>query len=109
MRVHFAQSGGLAGLVRECTLDTASLDATAAARLEKLVQESGLAAARPARSRRGRDLRSYEVTIEDGGKTLRVALDDHSVPEPARPLIAHLRRLAGPASRQGSGVPIDER
>ena len=99
MRVHFVQSGGFAGLVRECTLDTASLDASSAARLEELVQESGLRAAKPARSRRGRDLRSYQVTIEDGGKAFTVAFDDQTVPEAARPLLAHLRKLAGPASR----------
>lgn len=99
MRVRFVQSGGFAGLVKECVLDTATLDASGAAQLETLVRESGLHPAKPARSRRGRDLRTYEVTIEEGGKAFTVAFDDETVPEAAKPLLAHLRKQVGPAPR----------
>ena len=45
MRVQFTQSGGSVGAIRECTLDTSSIDANEATTLEPLVKYADIVGA----------------------------------------------------------------
>jgi hypothetical protein len=40
----------------------------------------------------GRDLRLYEIRVENGAKIVAVTFDDRTLPERARPLVSFLRR-----------------
>ena len=102
MRVRFRQSGGVAGVVRGCELDSASLPPDEARELESLVRASGLAASHGRRSSGGRDLRSYEIIVESDDGRVEFTFDDATLPERARPLLSFLRRNAGPRERGGT-------
>ena len=97
MFVRLVQSGGVAGLVKECSLDTARLAPDEARTVEDLVRNSGLSACGTHFSPTGRDLQQYDLTIEDGASRVEATYDDGTLPVSARPLVAHLKRLARPA------------
>ena len=94
MKVRFRQTGGFAGLIRGCELDSADLPQKEAAQLDRLSRQSPGAP----RSSTGaaRDLTSYEVTVEtpEGSKVF--SFDDLGIPEGAAPLIELLRRRCKP-------------
>ena len=96
MKVRLVQSGGLLGIVRACEIDSSALDPAAADELERLVRGSGISASGAQLSETGRDLHQYEITIEDGDRTLSVVFDDASVPAAARPILGYLRQRARP-------------
>jgi hypothetical protein len=97
MFIRFVQSGGVAGLIKESTLDTAGLAPDEARTVENLVHNSGLSASGVQHSPTARDLNQYDLTIEDGGRKIEATFDDSTLPPSARPLVAHLKRLARPA------------
>lgn len=94
MKVTFRQSGGLAGLTRGCELDSETLPAAEARRLEKLVAKSGLEGVESASPPAARDLVTYEITVEREGGTESVRFDDLSVPDAAAPLLELLQGCA---------------
>jgi hypothetical protein len=96
VRVTFVQSGGVVGARRACELDSSQLSRDEARELESLVTESQLLASGDHRSPRGRDLRLYEIQVDNGAKTVSVTFDDLTLPERARPLVGFLRRKAKP-------------
>lgn len=96
MKVTFRQSGGYAGLIVGCELDTDSLPADEAATLQSLVEESGILQAKGGYAPQGRDLLQYEITIETSEGVHRVLLDDTTIPESAVPLIEYLQSRAAP-------------
>jgi hypothetical protein len=96
VRVTFVQSGGVAGVPRGCELDSSVLPAGEARELESLVMESGLVASGVHRSPAARDLRLYEIRVQDGAENVSVTYDDQTLPERARPLVSFLRRNARP-------------
>lgn len=96
MKVTFQQSGGFAGLLRGCELDTAELPAAEAAKLRAMVEASGLRAGRIAPPPGARDLVGYEIRIETGDGALTAAFDEATVPAGAEPLLAYLRERSGP-------------
>lgn len=96
MRVTFVQSGGVVGARRGCELDSSQLSRDEARELESLVTESQFVASGDHRTPAGRDLRLYEIHVENSGKTVRVTYDDLTLPERARPLVGFLRRRAKP-------------
>ena len=98
MKVHFAQSGGFAGLIRQCTLDTATMTPHEGRRLEQLVRESGLSTAAEELSRSHRDLEQYEIKIEDGRRSIAVVYDSSTLPQSVRQLVGYLKKCAQPAS-----------
>jgi hypothetical protein len=98
MRVRFVQSGGVVGASRGCDLESASLPPDEGRELESLVQASGLTASGTFLTASGRDLRSYEIQIDNGANSLTVTFDDQTLPERARPLVSFLRRNANPQS-----------
>jgi hypothetical protein len=99
MKVKFLQSGGFAGLIRGCKIDSAELPDHEAKRLRALVKESGLMAGTPL-SKDARDVFDYELELEMEGHRLSFTFDDRTLPAAARPLIGFLKACSGP-------VPLD--
>lgn len=96
MRVTFLQSGGVIGAMRGCELDSASLLPDDARELESLVLSSGITQSGEFLSPDGRDLRLYEIRVENGAGIVSVTFDDWTLPTEARPLVSYLRRNAKP-------------
>ncbi len=77
MRVEFRQSGGFAGLVRGCELDSAELPPEAQRALERVVREArAISAPRPGRLA---DALAYELRCVRDGAELRVRFDEVSL------------------------------
>ena len=89
MRITFTQSGGFAGLLKRCHVDTAALEPAERTRVEALVVATGWTASWE-RFSEGRDRFHYEIVIERE-TSIRVTCDDACVPPQARPLVAYLK------------------
>ena len=98
MHVKFVQSGGVAGAVRGCELDSASLAPAEARDLEALVESSGLVASGEFLSPGARDLRLYEIQVRRDSGAVSVKFDDQTLPAKARPLVSFLRQNATPCA-----------
>jgi hypothetical protein len=96
MKITFVQSGGFAGMLKGCTIDGTDLAPDERQELESLVAASGLRESFEQFSSAGRDLRQYEIVIEQHATVQRIVCDDRSVPEAARPLLAFLVARARP-------------
>ncbi len=98
MRVFFQMSGGAGffpGLGGPCTIDIEALEGEDRSALKQLVEETRffeLPARIPA-PRGFSDLRTYEITIEDGGRQHTVAVCDPIIPRAMHRLIIRLREL----------------
>ena len=95
MKVCYVQSGGFVGALKSCEVNTAELGQQEAEQLEKLVRDSGLSQSSSAVSGQARDLKQYEITIEDETRAICVAFDDQNIPESARMLLGFLQKHAG--------------
>jgi len=93
MLISFRQSGGFAGLVRGCSVDTLTLEQGERARVEALVAAAGWTESWE-RFSEGRDRFQYEITIERDASPVCVVCDDSCVPVAARPLVAYLKERA---------------
>ena len=96
MKVRFTQSGGFAGLVKGCEVDTTTLSPQNAKELEQLVKAAAISGSGEFLSRSGRDLQQYEITIEDGNRKASVIFDDQSVPQSVKPLVGYLKKCSKP-------------
>ncbi|MCE9629939.1 MAG: DUF1353 domain-containing protein [Planctomycetia bacterium] len=96
MRITFMLSGGFAGSIRGCRLDTSTLAAADQDELEQLVEASGLTESFERFAAAGRDRRQYDLAIERAVRLVRVSCDDASLPDPARPLVGFLTKRAVP-------------
>jgi len=92
MLISFTQSGGFAGLLKHCRVDTAALEPHERTRVEALVVAAGWEVSWEKFSE-GRDRFQYEIAIERE-TTVRVTCDDSCVPPEARPLVAYLKDRA---------------
>ena len=90
------QSGGYAGLLKGCELDTKTFPPETAKELEQLVEASAIPASGEFLSDSSRDLHQYEITIEDGGSKTSVVFDDESIPQSAKQLIGYLKKCSKP-------------
>jgi len=97
VRVQFTLSGGFAGAVRQCALDTASMDADEARALEALVKDADLSTPGEQRSDSGRDFEEYEISIDDGHGSVTVVRDQSTLSAGAKALVAYLKKCAKPA------------
>ena len=100
MKVRFRQSGGFAGLVLGCDLDTSTLPPAEAQELTRLVKQANLEKIQTRRSEKARDLQNYEVAVEGDGITAKATFDDMSVDANVEPLLDFLRQRA-------RAVPLD--
>ena len=96
MRVRFQQSGGYAGLIRGCELDTESLPPEEARVLRSLVNKSNIKGSKRYITRDARDLRTYSITIEKDQESNSISFDDMSVPKEVRELLGFLESRAKP-------------
>ncbi len=107
-KIRFRQSGGFAGFLRGCELAPDSLDSRERAQLERLVEQSGLAAkegqegaSAPKPASAARDLTNYEVEIESAAGTARFELDDLDLPPEVAPLVTFLQKHSRPMPLDG--------
>ena len=83
-------------MLKGCTIDATDLTPDERQELESLIAASGLTESFDRFSETGRDLRHYEIVIEQDAAVRRIVCDDHSVPEATRPLVAFLSARARP-------------
>lgn len=95
MLITFTQSGGFAGLLKGCRIDTVDLEREERAAVEHLVEDAGWTESWQ-RFSAGRDRLQYDIVIEREASTVHVECDDASVPEAAKPLVAYLKGRARP-------------
>jgi hypothetical protein len=96
MRVTFIQSGGFVGTVRQCTLDTETMSADEARTLEALVKKADVSVSRETRSRSGRDLEEYQISVDTGDRSVTVVHDQSTLSPDAKALVAYLKKCARP-------------
>lgn len=94
--MRFLQTGGFAGLLRGCTLDTAEMDSAEGQTLRALVERLSFKESEQESDRSARDVLAYEITVEDGKRTSSLRFEDLSVPEPVKPLLAFLQERSSP-------------
>src|SRR5215467_7376538 len=99
MKIRFRQTGGFGGLVLGCDLNTSTLPPAESQELTRLVKQADLEKIQTRRSEKGRDLQSYEITVENE-ITAKVSFDDMSMPANISPLLDFLRQRA-------RAVPLD--
>ena len=81
---------------RGCELDTNSLPADQAAKLQSLVEQSGILEAKSGHAPHARDLFNYDITVETTQGDRTVSFDDLSLPEGVEPLLEYLQSCAKP-------------
>jgi hypothetical protein len=93
--VKLVRSGGLAGLDMVATVDSADLPPDQQDVVSTLVAEDlrGPGASRPG----GADQFSYQLEIQQGGRTVKRHWDEPEVHESVRPLLGTLTRQAKPS------------
>ena len=96
MKITFRQSGGYAGLIKGCELDTDELPANEATAIKGWVKSSGILVLKSAHSKAARDVFNYSIAIETSEGAHHVEVDDTTVPESLRPLLNYLRKRAEP-------------
>lgn len=98
MKVIFRQSGGYAGLILSCELDTSSMEAREAQALQSLVERSGFPRweTMGGRTPQAADLTNYEITVETDKSIYKIAFDDLTIPENILPLLEYLKACAKP-------------
>jgi hypothetical protein len=94
MKIRYRQTGGFAGLSLGAELDTETLPVGEARELERLVKRAALHHIGDRKSRGGRDLTSYEMTVEDQGRTTKASFDDMTIPSNAQALLDFVRSRA---------------
>ena len=92
MKIQFRQSGGVAGLMRGCDLDTTKLSKSEAEQLKRLAS----AAQSLVSTTTGADLTCYEIEITDGSRKKTLTLDDMSMTAETAPLVELLAQRAKP-------------
>jgi hypothetical protein len=97
MLITFTQSGGFAGVIRGCRIDSTDLEDDDRESLERLVDAAGWTESWQAFSP-GRDRWQYEIQIDRDAHAVHVVCDDACVPVAARPLVAYLKDNARPQS-----------
>jgi hypothetical protein len=99
LKIRYVQSGGFAGLIRGCTIDSAALAPPAAALMNRLVKATPLAKLKTARTQGVADLLLHDFAIETDAGTLHLSFDDLTLPKVLKPLVAFLARRCKPLPR----------
>jgi hypothetical protein len=94
MKLRYRQTGGYAGLVLGCDLDTDKLTAGEANELAGLLREAALNKIGVQKSATGRDLANYEIRVKEEGRVTKVTFDDMTIPGNVQPLLNFLRGRA---------------
>jgi hypothetical protein len=97
MKIYFEQSGGLAGIDENISINSDSLDPQDASELQRLVDSANFfdLPSEPAAPLRGSDYLEYKITIEtNDNKKHSIKTTDLTVSPNVAPLIRYLRRKA---------------
>jgi hypothetical protein len=100
MKITFETSGGFApfpGLSRPVTIDTAGMEAQAAAELESLVRQSQFferPISGPSLPKGAADYRTYNITVEDGTTVHTIQFTDPISDSNLEQLVSRLRVMA---------------
>jgi hypothetical protein len=97
MKIYFEQSGGLAGIANNISIDSNSLDPQEASELQHLIDNANFfdLPSEPIAQLRGADYLEYKITIEtEDNKKHSIKTTDLTVPASVAPLIRYLRRKA---------------
>src|SRR5262245_17750863 len=94
MKITYRQSGGYAGLTKQCELDTETMAPPDREALQALVEQAGPPESMTALSERARDVMEHDLRIERGGETSHLVVDDLSAPASLRPLLGYLQKRA---------------
>jgi hypothetical protein len=101
MRLTVVQGGGIAGLLRTVSADSASLEPAQADALEAMIEDAGLfdlpERLGPASSHP--DAFDYELTVEDGERRKTIRASQDALPEQVRALIQWLQSVPGHEER----------
>jgi hypothetical protein len=98
VKVSFRQSGGFAGLIRGCELETVAMPSEEADRLSSLVQRCLEGWAPLEDEGEARDEISYEIVIEGADLDRHLAFSDQGVTPSMRPLLEFLSERSAPRS-----------
>ena len=90
MRIRFQEIGGFVPVFKGCELDTDTMSAADAARLQVLIEESGILTVTAGSVSSARDLALYVFTLDTGEGSREVSFDQLSVPASVKPLLAFL-------------------
>jgi hypothetical protein len=101
MKVRYRQTGGFAGVVLGCELDTEKLPPREAEELERLVKQAELEKAGVKKSSRGRDLTNYEINVDHNRRTTKASFDDMTAP-------AHVQALLDFLKSRATARPLDD-
>lgn len=98
MKVSFRQSGGYAGLIRGCELNTVAMQPAEAQRLQSLINNSRILemGSKGESAPKRPDLINYRISIATGGAVHEISLDDFSITPTIRPLLEYLQSCSGP-------------
>jgi emfourin len=104
VKISLVRTGGVAGMRREATIDTAALAPRDSAEIHRLVHAAGdePAAAKTPEPPRGPDRFHYTLTIEDGSQRRALSFAEERFPERLRPLLDAVWRAAE-AQESGAG------
>lgn len=94
MKVRFRQTGGLGGLVFGCDLDTATMSQSETETLLLLIQQAKLHEIGVRSDKRGRDLLSFEIRLEEKGRKVKASFDTMTTPPHAESLLRFLTERA---------------
>ena len=97
MKIYFEQSGGLAGIDNNISIDSDSLVPEEASELQHLIDEARFfdLPSQPAASLHGADYLEYKITIEtNNNKKYSLSITDLTMPRNVGPLIRYLRLKA---------------
>jgi hypothetical protein len=97
MRIHYEESGGLAGLRRTCEVDAEQLSPADRDTLLSLLDQTGISDSHEQYSPAARDARRYGITVEKDGRTFHIRVDDVTASANLRALIRFLKQQARPA------------
>jgi hypothetical protein len=98
MRISLTRTGGLAGMRRTATVDTAALDPSRAEALERLFRQAELEgpSSAPARSRPAPDRFRYTLTVEEAGQQRTVQFGEEGAPDSVQRFVEAVWREAEP-------------
>lgn len=94
VKIRFRQSGGFAGQIEGCDLDTEQLSAAEGRELKRLVKQSGIRASFQRRTPQARDALVYELEIERDGAKIQARFDEPAVQPEQGPLLEFLLERA---------------
>jgi hypothetical protein len=96
MKITFQEDSGLVAMLRASVIDTDHLTPAEAKALQALVEQCRGLHPVDRHSESARDASQYQITIEGGGQTIRLAFDDLNIPTQVRPLLKFLQKHARP-------------